>query len=209
MNPWLGIPEADYFGHMSSPNVGQYGVLNRLLRDALTTARPRHPSRARLLGRQRARACRSRDHVAGGCRRHQSGVSEATRERFPQPGFELQLQCADLDDCQWAPATFDLVHAALVFEYVDWAALLQQVAVALRPAGMLSVVLQRPLPDQPEVTPSPFSSLQSLASIFRFVDPGALAVQARSNGLQVVSQRTEVLSSGKAFEVIRLRRDSA
>ena len=71
------------------------------------------------------------------------------------------------------------------------------------------MVLQRPLPDQPAVTPSPFSSLQSLASIFRFVDPGALAVQARSNGLQVVSQRTEVLSSGKAFEVIRLRRDSA
>jgi SAM-dependent methyltransferase len=209
MNPWLGIPEADYFGHMSSPNVGQYGVLNRLLRDALTTATP---GTLLVLG---CSAGNGLEHVDSAITSRVVAVDinpeylKRLAERFPQPGFELQLQCADLDDCQWAPATFDLVHAALVFEYVDWAALLQQVAVALRPAGMLSVVLQRPSPDQPAVTPSPFSSLQSLASIFRFVDPGALAVQARSNRLEAVSQRTEVLSSGKAFEVIRFRRDSA
>jgi len=48
-----------------------------------------------------------------------------------------------------------------------------------------------------------------LESIFRFVDPDALAVQAVAKGLQVVSQRTELLPSGKAFEVLRFRKDSA
>ena len=34
-NPWLDIPDVDYIGHMSSPAVNQWSVLNQLLRDAL------------------------------------------------------------------------------------------------------------------------------------------------------------------------------
>ena len=40
-NPWLDIPEADYSGHMSNPEVGQRPVLDRILREALHDVRPR------------------------------------------------------------------------------------------------------------------------------------------------------------------------
>jgi hypothetical protein len=39
-NPSLDIPESDYVGHMSSPEVDQYRVLNRLLREVLIAVRP-------------------------------------------------------------------------------------------------------------------------------------------------------------------------
>ena len=190
MNPWLDIPEADYVGHMSSPDVDQYGVLNRLLRDALAAVRPRT---LLVLG---CAAGNGLEHVDSVVTSRVVAVDinrrylEKLAGRFPDPGFDLQVQ-----------------HAALVFEYVDWPTVLSPVASALRPAGVLSVVLQRPSPGKPAVTPTPFASLRSLESIFRFVDPDALAARAASHGLSPESQRTQLLPSGKAFEVLRLRKD--
>ena len=47
------------------------------------------------------------------------------------------------------PAAFDLVHAGLVLEYVDWSLLLPRVAATLKPGGILSVVLQLPSASNP------------------------------------------------------------
>jgi trans-aconitate methyltransferase len=88
-------------------------------------------------------------------------------ERFPDPGFELDARCADLADSGFEADAFDLVHAALVLEYVDWPALLPRLAMTLRPRGVLSVVLQIPSTANPAVTPTEFTSLRSLESLFR------------------------------------------
>ena len=192
---------------MSSPDVDQYGVLNRLLRDALAAVRPRT---LLVLG---CAAGNGLEHVDSGVTSRVVAVDinrrylEKLAGRFPDPGFDLQVQCADLENCQWPPAMFDLVHAALVFEYVDWPTVLSPVASALRPAGVLSVVLQRPSPGKPAVTPTSFASLRSLEFDLRFVDPDALAARAASHGLSPESQRTQLLPSGKAFEVLRFRKD--
>jgi len=39
-NPWLDIPAGDYVGHMSTPEVAQSEVLNRVLRNSLRRTRP-------------------------------------------------------------------------------------------------------------------------------------------------------------------------
>jgi len=56
------------------------------------------------------------------------------------------------------------------------------------------------------VTPTPFTSLRSLESLFHFVDPDALIEVAEDEELTLAFRRTEPLASGKAFEVLRFIR---
>jgi len=109
----------------------------------------------------------------------------------------------ELTDVALEREAFDLVHAGLVLEYLEWPLLLPRVATTLKSGGVLSVVLQLPSTSSPAVTPTSFVSLQSLETLFRFVDPGALIEAARGEGLTLSNRRAELLPSGKAFEVLR------
>src|SRR5262245_57722996 len=135
-NPWLDIPESDYVAHMSSPMVDQRPVLNRLLRDVLETVRPRT---LLVLG------CSTGNGLEHVDREVTSRVTvvdvnpaylRRLAERFPNPDFELEIRCADLIDCAFEPEAFDLVHAALVLEYVEWSSLLPRLGVTLAPRGI-------------------------------------------------------------------------
>jgi SAM-dependent methyltransferase len=202
-NPWLDIPEGDYVGHMSSPTVNQRSVLSRLMGDALESVRPRTML---VLGRSTGNGL---EHVNPEVTTHVTVVDLNPAyllrlgERFPNPGFELDVRCADLADVVLQREAFDLVHAGLVLEYLEWTFLLPRVATTLKPGGVLSVVLQLPSASSPAVTPTTFVSLRSLETLFRFVEPGALIEAARGEGLTLSNQRTESLPAGKAFEVLR------
>ena len=86
--------------------------------------------------------------------------------------------------------------------------LLPRVATALRPGGVLSVILQAPSASSPAVTPTPFTSLRKLESLFRFVEPTALVDAARGEGLNLHARHTEALPAGKSFEVLRFIKDA-
>jgi SAM-dependent methyltransferase len=201
-NPWLEIPPADYVGHMSSPQVGQHQVLNALLKEALSRARPR---RALVLGCSTGNGL---EHVDSAVTARVVAVDinaaylERLADRFPAPPFALELRCADVAECSFEREAFDLVHAALILEYVDWTRVLRRVATAIRRGGVLSAVLQLPSQATPAVTPTPFSTLRLLESIFCFVDPHLLVADAAGLGLHLESKRTERLASSKAFEVL-------
>ena len=202
-NPWLDIPEGDYVGHMSCPTVNQRSVLSRLMGDALESVRPRT---LLVLGCSTGNGL---EHVNPDVTTHVTVVDLNPAyllrlgERFPNPGFELDVRCADLADFVLEREAFDLVHAGLVLEYLEWTFLLPRVAATLKPGGVLSVVLQLPSASSPAVTPTTFVSLRSLETLFRFVEPGALIEEARGEGLTLSNQRTEWLPAGKAFEVLR------
>jgi SAM-dependent methyltransferase len=202
-NPWLDIPDVDYVGHMSSPTVNQRPVLSRLMGEALESVRPRTML---VLGCSTGNGL---EHVNPEVTSHVTLVDlnpaylRRLGERFPNPGFALDVRCADLADVVLDPEAFDLVHAGLVLEYIEWPLLLPHVASTLKPRGVLSVVLQLPSVSSPAVTPTTFVSLRSLEPVFRFVEPGALVEAARGEGLTVSSRRTESLPAGKAFEVLR------
>ena len=202
-NPWLDIPEVDYVGHMSSPTVNQRPMLSRLMGDVLASFRPRTML---VLGCSTGNGLeRVNPEVTSRVTVVDLNPAYLLRlgERFSNPGFALDVQCADLDDIVLEPEAFDLIHAALVLEYVEWPLLVPRVSSALKPGGVLSVVLQLPSSTSPAVTPTPFVSLRSLESLFHFVEPGALVTAARDAGLTVTSRRTESLPAGKAFEVLR------
>jgi len=205
-NPWLDIPEADYVGHMSHPAVAQRSVLSRLMRESLEAARPRA---FLVLGCSSGngleyvdRAATERVTVVD----INSAYLHRLADRFANPGFELEIRCADLNDARLEPEAFNLVHAALLFEYITWRPFIPHVAGTLTRGGMLSVVLQLPATAIPPVTPTPFTSLQSLESLFHFVDPDALIEAAGEAGLVIDRRRLEPLPSGKAFEVLRFRK---
>jgi len=202
-NPWLEIAEVDYVGHMSSPAVNQRPVLKRLLGDALESALP---GAVLVLGCSTGNGL---EHVDSTVTRRVMGVDinpaylRRLVERFPNPGFALDVRCADLAGYAFAREAFDLVHAGLVLEYVEWSPLLPRLAETLRAGGTFSVVLQRPSVSSPAVTPTGFTSLRSLESLFHFVEPDVLVAQARNVGLALEYRRTEPLESAKAFEVLR------
>jgi SAM-dependent methyltransferase len=208
-NPWLDIPELDYVGHMSGPAVNQRPVLSQLLRDALQSVRP--PA-VLVLGCSTGNGL---EHVDATVTSRVTAVDvnpaylQRLVERWPNTDFELDVRCVDLDDYVFESGAFDLVHAGLVLEYVKWTSLLPRLAATLRPEGVFSAVLQRPSASTPAVTQTEFTSLQSLESIFRFVEPGALIGEARAAGLIIDHQRTVHLEAAKAFEVLRFTKRAA
>jgi hypothetical protein len=123
------------------------------------------------------------------------------RERFPNPSFDLDVRCGDVIDIELERDAYDLVHAGLIFEYVEWSVLLPRLAGALRMGSVLSVVLQGPSDSSPAVTPTRFTSLRKLESLFRFVEPTVLVDAARDRGLHLRARHTEGLPAGKSFEV--------
>jgi SAM-dependent methyltransferase len=208
-NPWLDIPETDYVAHMSSAAVGQQSVLSRLLGEVLDSVRPRV---VLILGCSTGNglehvnpAATSRVVAVDVNREYLHGL----RERFPNPSFELDVRCGDVIDMELEPEAFDLVHAGLIFEYVEWPVLLPRLAKALRLGGVLSVILQSPSASSPAVTPTTFTSLRKLESLFHFVEPDTLVDSARHERLTLGTRRTEPLPAGKSFEVFRFTKDAS
>jgi SAM-dependent methyltransferase len=205
-NPWLDIPVDDYVGHMASPDVGQHHVLNRLFGEVLRNARPRN---VLVLGCSTGNGF---EHIDPAVTSRVVGLDINPQflrrlvERFPNPAFSLDVRCADLSRCALEAAAFDLVHAALVFEYIESSPLLPRIAETLRVDGVLSVVLQVPSPISRAVTPTRFMSLGALESIFRFVDPDGLIAEAGASGLPLEWRRSERLNAGKAFAVMGFRK---
>ena len=204
-NPWLKISAADYLGHMGSPEVDQLSVLARILRDSLRRHRPRT---LLVLGCATGNGF---EHIDPAVTRRVTGVDinaeylERLRQSFPRPEFECILHCQDVAECALPKGEFDLIHCALILEYVEWRRLLPRLAEALAPGATLSIVLQRPSNSVPAVTPSAFPSLRRLESVFQFVDVEALLRAARVLGLQTRERREVQAKQGKKFLLLELR----
>jgi SAM-dependent methyltransferase len=198
-NPWFGIPAADYEGHMSSPGVGQQAFIADLFRSALAA---HDCCSVALLGCATGNGL---EHVDIHCTERITAVDfnpeylEILRRRFGRrlPGLEI-LQ-ADLTSCSLDPGAYSLSFAALVFEYLDPAPLLQRIASWLAPQGVLVALLQLPTAVGGKVSTSPYSSLQQLDGIMNLVDPAAFGVYAKEAGLKEVNTETVTLPSGKPF----------
>ena len=202
-NPWLDIPEADYVAHMSSAAVGQQSVLSRLFGEVLDSVRP---PVVLVLGCSTGNGF---EHVNPAVTSRVVAIDvnreylHRLRERFPNPSFELDVRSGDVIDIDLELEVFDLVHAGLIFEYVEWSLLLPRLAKALKPGGVLSVILQSPSASSPAVTATTFTSLRKLESLFRFVEPATLVDSARRERLTLNARRIEPLPAGKSFEVLR------
>jgi SAM-dependent methyltransferase len=211
-NPWLRISAEDYEGHMAHPAVGQLGFLADLFEESLAALRPR---RIALLGcaagngLERVEPSGVADLLAVDINQDYLELAEARhRARL---GQRLRLRCANLDDpavaaALLAPGSFDLIHAALLFEYITPARLLPVLARALAPAGRLITLLQLGFGTHGPIVDTPFTGVRVLEPLLRLVPPDAFAAAAAGAGLAPDGEETRTLPSGKSFQLSRWRR---
>ncbi|HKQ96436.1 MAG TPA: class I SAM-dependent methyltransferase, partial [Candidatus Polarisedimenticolia bacterium] len=154
-NPWLGIPASDYESHMADAAVRQTPFLSAALADTL---RRHRPATVAILGCATGNGF---EHLEARDRRGPVAAIDLNpeflkiaRTRHAARLPELLLVRADAASLELAAGRFDLVQAALLFEYVEPDSVLGRVARWLRPGGVLSVVLQVDSATHRAVTPT-------------------------------------------------------
>jgi hypothetical protein len=204
-NPWLDIPLADYEGHMASPAIGQAPLLADIFAEVLGAWSPESVA---VLG---CAGGNGFERIDPETTRRLVGIDlnpdylEQARARFQGRIAGLELHAGDLQTADFGFAPVDLVFAALVFEYVDAAAALPRIRSMLRRDGLLVTIVQLAGRGIPEIGPSPYPGLASLASIMHLVPPETLRSAAARHGFRQIGERT-VRAGGKRFQVQTFRR---
>jgi hypothetical protein len=195
--PWLTIPAEDYEAHMAA--VGQTAALRECFARVYADVRP---ARLAVLGcttgGDLGLVDPARTELAVGVDVN-AAYLEIARGRLGALGPRLGLMCADVLAAELPAASFDLVHAALLLEYVEPAALFSRVHDWLAPAGTCSIVTQEPAADLPAVSETPYASLRALApgmTLRPFEELTALAADA---GFVLADRRKLRLPTGKTL----------
>ena len=200
-NPWLSIPASDYEGHMKSPRVLQQQFLSAVFRGVLERFRPRSVA---------VPGCATGngfEHIDPRVTQTVVGIDinpeyiALARDRFAAGLPGLRLLCLDIADCDLESRSLDLVHCALVLEYIDPRIAVLKSASWLRAGGVLSVVLQLPSPGHEKVTVTEYKSVACLDAAMHLVEPGDVDRVAGEAGLRLDAARVETLESGKSFYV--------
>ena len=166
---------------MSLPEVGQARLLSEVFGTALELHAPRSVAVLGCAGGNGFDRIspRATERVVG-VDVNPTYIREArARFRGRLPGLELIVADLERDDFELAPV--DLVFAGLIFEYVDVEKVLPKVRSMLGPGGALVTVLQLPSESVPEITPSPFTSLDALSPVMHLVSPEDLERSARGH----------------------------
>ncbi|MCM2334657.1 MAG: class I SAM-dependent methyltransferase [Anaeromyxobacteraceae bacterium] len=195
-NPWCVVPAADYERHMGPEGVDQLAPLSALFQEAWLGAQPDRElvvGSATGNGLEHVDPAVTRRVVALDVNLQYLGVC---RQRFFHLGHRLELFCTAASAWRGPPQSFDLVHAAAVWEYLHPEPLVAQIAGWLSERGTVSVVLQLPGGEGP----APASkALELIERARRFVPPGELTDLFAHHGLKPRRARTVPLKFGRSF----------
>ena len=186
-DPWLSIPAEAYEAHMSA--VGQSAVLRAMFFRVYTERRPR---RLAVLGCTTGADLQRIDvahtELAIGVDLNPTYLALA-RARLAALGPRLRLVEGDVMRAELPAHGLDLVHAALLLEYVDPLGLFRRILGWLAPGGACSIVTQDPAPGVPAVSETRHAAaLQPLAARMRVRDARQVTTLAAQCGLRLVRQ---------------------
>jgi ubiquinone/menaquinone biosynthesis C-methylase UbiE len=200
-NPWLSVPASDYEGHMNSEIVGQLPVLNRIFENVLQELPARNLA---VLGCGTGNGF---EHINPQLVERVLGIDinpeylSVLRKRYGSKLPMLELICSDLDTFSCPDYSFDLIYAALIFEYVDFEKILKRVSNWLTMNGTLVAVLQLPSLESHMISETPYPSIRSIEPIMRLVDPGIFSEKAEKYRLNKSKEIEIPLKLGKRFLV--------
>ena len=199
-NIWLSVSLSDYEAHMGLPGIAQAQALADLFEIFL---RVRKPASVALLG---CAGGNGLDRVNPAITRRvvaldvNPGFVEMASRRHSNRFETFEDVVQDISD--GAPPPFrpvEAVFAGLILEYVPLAPALRFIRSSLDPGGSLACVLQSPSGDLPEVSPSPYTSLEILSPHIRLIEPAAVREMSASAGFGMDSEGSLLLPNGKEF----------
>jgi SAM-dependent methyltransferase len=197
-NPWTVVPAADYERHMGPEGLDQLAPLSAIFQEAYLATQP---DRVLLLGcatgngLEHVNPAVTENVVCVDVNLQYLGIA---RQRFMHLGPRLELFCAEAEKFKTRPASFDLVHAALVFEYLHPEPLVRRISEWVAPAGTCSVVLQLPAGAGPQ---PPSRTMQLIEKGAKLVPPEELTRLFEHYGLPRRRARTVPLAHGRSFWV--------
>jgi hypothetical protein len=201
MNPWLTIPLHEYEAHMSLPAVNQAALMADILACVCDTYRP---GSLALLG---CAGGRGLDRVDPAVVSRIVAIDingsyvQRARERYAQRFHAFSSFVADIERDPLPIVPVRLAFAALVFEYVDPVVAMRNVASLVEPGGALVTVIQLPSAAAEAVAPSPYESIQRLASVMRLRTVEEMRAAATSTDFAEVDVCETASSAGKPFAV--------
>jgi SAM-dependent methyltransferase len=194
-NPWLDIPAAEYEAHMRA--VGQAEVLREMFARVVAETRP---TRVAVLGcttgADLALLDANATELAVGVDINPSYI-EIAAHRLRRLGERLRLVTGNVATAELPSGPYDLVHGALLLEYVDPDVLFARARGWLGPAGTLSLVTQEPAPDLRSVSETEYESLRALSGRMTLRAAAEVAALAAGAGFALAARRTVKLPSGK------------
>jgi hypothetical protein len=200
-SPWLDIALPDYEGHMGLPEVAQSELLADVFGALLVDHAPRSVA---VLG---CAGGNGFDRISPAVTERVVGVDinpsfiDATRTRFQGRFHVLELVVGDLQTGEPAIEPVDCVYAGLVLEYVDLRAAWRRIRSLVRPGGVVGTVVQLPTRGFDAVTPSAYSSVQSLAQWMTLVSPEELRRCAEGQRCEELTSHIVESRAGKKFQV--------
>ena len=194
-SPWLRIPASDYEGHMAG--IGQSAALRAIFARIYAETRPR---RLLVLGCTTGKDLGLIDPRVTTRAVGLDVNAEYLATARGEVGRDVELVHGDVLAADLS-GPFDLVHAALLVEYVDPAALFRRIGAWLAPGGACSVVSQDPVAEIPSVSETAYISLRALEGGMRLVRCEELVEIARQAGLARTSSQSVSLPGGKSFSV--------
>jgi SAM-dependent methyltransferase len=204
-NPWTVVQAADYERYMGPGGLDQLALLSTAFQEAYLAAQP---DRLLVLGCGTGNGL---SHVDPAVTRQVVGVDVSlqylgiARQRYFHLGPRLELFCVEAERFRRAPGAFDLVHAALVFEYLHPEVLVRRIAEWLAPGGVCSVVLRLPGGEPLE---APSKPLELIEKATKLVPPEELSHLFEHYGLSRRRDRAVPAPLGRRLWVATFGRPS-
>ncbi len=197
-NPWLEVDLSDYVNHMSSPEVGQYQLINDCFRTALDKLKPK---------RIFVPGCtigNGFEYINWNSIGKVSALDvnphflRVLRERFPDEK-KLEIITGDFDNFNIKDREYDLIFAALFFEYVDIKSALRKFREMMNESSVLFSMIQMPDAAQSKVSKSKYKSLEKLSPYISLITTEEYFREIDQAGLQINLSSKKTLSNGKSF----------
>jgi SAM-dependent methyltransferase len=198
-NPWLSIPASEYESHMKHPDVGQWDFLESVFKEWLAIFRPR------ALAIAGCATGNGFEYIDFNVTQRVLALDinadflDKLRYRYTRYAERIETVCGDITSYKPQFAGFNMIHCALIFEYMDVAAALMNMKSWLAPDGVMTVVLQMPDSERKAISETPFKRLLKLSSIMKLLDPSEFKRVTVDCGLRAKRAKISELPSGKKF----------
>lgn len=194
--PWLHIPADDYEAHMGA--AGQAAVLRDVFARVYADVRPVHLAvLGCTTGSDLGRIEPTITDVAVGVDINADYLEIARTRLQAALGPRLHLIHGDVLEVELPPVSFELVHAALLLEYVEPRAFFRRVVQWLAPEGICSMITQEPAPGVTAVSNTGYESLRSLSRQMTLRTIEEVVALAADAGLRELSRQSNEVPGGK------------